>query len=108
MDRFIILHHQSPTDEHWDVMLETDTALTTWSIPPQPSVGSSFVCPATRLPDHRKHYLDYEGAITGNRGTVACIDAGTYEQLSPGVYTLHGAYFSGTLTVEDGQMTFVR
>lgn len=24
----------------------------------------------TRLPDHRAHYLDYEGPVSGNRGTV--------------------------------------
>ena len=70
-------------------------------------MGASFACSATRLPDHRKHYLDYEGEISGNRGTVARIDAGTYEQLSPEVYVLHGANFSGTLTVEGGMMTFV-
>jgi hypothetical protein len=106
MHRFVILHHQSPTDEHWDVMLETDAALTTWSVPPLLSIGSSFACPATRLPDHRKHYLDYEGEITGNRGTVARIDTGTYEQLSPEMYVLHGANFSGTLAVVDGKMVF--
>ena len=106
MHRFVILHHQSPTDEHWDVMLETDSALTTWSVPPLLSMGESFACPATRLPDHRKHYLDYEGKITGNRGTVARIDAGTYEQLSPEMYVLHGVHFSGTLAVADGTMVF--
>jgi len=104
MYRFIILHHQSPTDDHWDVMLETDTVLLTWSIPPQ-LPGTSFACSATRLPDHRKHYLDYEGEISGNRGTVARIDAGTYEQLSPEVYVLSGINFTGTLTVKDGMMT---
>jgi len=106
MDRFVILHHQSPTDEHWDVMLETDTALTTWSIPPQCPMGASFACSATRLPDHRKHYLDYEGEVSGNRGTVARIDAGTYERLSPEVYILYGTNFSGKMTVEGGKMTF--
>ena len=106
MHRFVILHHQSPTDEHWDVMLETDSALTTWSVPPLLSIGSSFACPATRLPDHRKHYLDYEGEITDHRGTVTRIDAGTYEPLSPGVYVLHGVNFSGTLVVADEMMVF--
>jgi len=86
-------------------MLETDSALTTWSIPPQ-FPGLPFACPATRLSDHRKHYLDYEGEITGNRGTVARIDAGTYEQLSPETHILRGTRFSGKLTVENETMTF--
>jgi len=104
--RFVILHHQSPSGEHWDVMLETETALTTWSIPPQRPWGSSFSCPATPLPAHRKHYLDHEGDVPGNRGTVTRIDAGTYEQLTPETFTLHGAIFTGQLTANHDTMTF--
>ena len=104
--RFAILRHQSPTGDHWDVMLEMDSALATWSIPPQRSPGLPFVCPAIRLPDHRKDYLHYEGEITGNRGTVSRIDAGTYEQLSPEQFILYGTHFSGRLAVETGKMTF--
>ena len=105
-NRFVILLHQSPASEHWDVMLETDSALMTWSIPPQCTAGISFVCPATRLPDHRKEYLEYEGEITGNRGMVSCIDAGIYEQLSPEQFILYGSLFTGKLTVETGKMMF--
>ena len=105
MHRFVILHHQSPTGDHWDVMLETDSALTTWSIPPQSLTCLPFACSATRLPDHRKHYLDYEGEISGNRGTVSRLDAGTYEQLSPEVFILYGTNFSGKLTIEEDTMT---
>ena len=106
MYRFVILHHQSTMDEHWDVMLETDAALTTWSIPPQLPTGLSFACPAVQLPDHRKHYLDYEGEIVGNRGTVFRIDTGTYNQLSPEMYILYGTTFSGKLTAKNDEMTF--
>ena len=81
-------------------MLEMDSALTTWSIPPQCSSGASFVCPATPLPAHRKHYLDYEGEISGNRGTVSRIDTGTYEQTSPETFMLYGTIFSGKLTLK--------
>jgi hypothetical protein len=87
-------------------MLETDSALMTWSIQSQSPSGSSFVCPATRLPDHRKHYLDYEGEVTGNRGTVSRIDTGTYEQLTPEQFVLHGTNFAGKLVVQDHEMTF--
>ena len=87
-------------------MLETDSALITWSIPPQCPLGTSFVCSALRLPDHRKHYLDYEGEVTGNRGIVSRIDAGTYKQLSPEVFVLSGTKFTGKLTVENERMAF--
>ena len=73
---------------------------------PQYPVGASFACPATRLPDHRKHYLDYEGEVTGNRGIVSRIDAGIYEQLSPKTFILHGTNFSGKLTIECETMVF--
>lgn len=105
--RFVILHHQSTSGVHWDVMLETDSALTTWAIPPQCQTGMSFTCPANRLPDHRKHYLDYEGKISDNRGVVFRINAGTYKQLSPEQFILHGTNFSGKLTIESSTMIFV-
>jgi hypothetical protein len=106
MNRFVILHHQSASEYHWDVMLETDSALTTWSIPPQCPPGMSFVCTATPLPDHRKHYLDYEGEVSGNRGVVSRVDAGTYEQLSLETFILHGTHFNGKLTLKSSTMMF--
>ena len=87
-------------------MLESDSALTTWSIPPQSPLGVSFACPVRRLPDHRKHYLDYEGEVNGNRGRIFRVDAGTYEQASPRTFMLHGTHFTGSLTLENEIMTF--
>lgn len=87
-------------------MLETDSALMTWSIPPQ-CLGESFACSATRLPDHRKEYLDYEGEVSDNRGMVSRVDAGVYEQLSAETFTLRGTRFIGRMTVENGKMMFV-
>jgi hypothetical protein len=107
LHHFVILHHQSLSGDHWDVMLETDCDLRTWSIPPQSPSGASFICTATQLPAHRKHYLDYEGEVTGNRGTVFRIDTGTYEQRSPETFFIHGVHFIGTLTLENEIMKFV-
>ena len=106
MRRFVILHHQSPMGNHWDVMLEADSELKTWSIPPQYPSGGSFSCPATPLPAHRKCYLDYEGKVSANRGKVSRIDAGYYEQTSPETFLLRGTQFAGTLTLEKETMTF--
>lgn len=38
--------------------------------------------------EHRRLYLDYEGPISGDRGSVRRVDAGTYERRSaaPGVF----------------------
>jgi hypothetical protein len=106
LDRFVILHHQLLTGNHWDVMLEVDSALLTWSIPPQSPLGSSFVCQTTQLSAHRKNYLDFEGVISGNRGVVSRVDAGTYVQLTPETFILHGTLYIGTLTLKNGTMTF--
>jgi len=35
--------------------------------------------PIVRTPDHRAMYLDYEGPISGNRGTVRRVDAGSWD-----------------------------
>ena len=38
--------------------------------------------PAEPLPDHRIEYLDYEGPVSGNRGTVTQFDVGTFTLVS--------------------------
>ncbi|GHT46224.1 hypothetical protein FACS189454_07020 [Planctomycetales bacterium] len=111
--RFVILLHQTAdslpggdsrcethSGTHWDIMLEDETALMTWSIPPQNRNGKSFEAEAKALPAHRKHYLDYEGEISGNRGMVQRIDAGFYETLAPNQFALHGTLFNGTLLMD--------
>jgi DNA polymerase Ligase (LigD) len=78
MPRFVLLEHHW-NGLHWDFMLENGETLRTWAIDAPVTVGQDLA--ARRLPDHRSIYLDYEGEITGNRGTVRRIDAGIYEPL---------------------------
>jgi len=96
MPRFVVLEHDHP-DVHWDLMLESDEILTTWSLPPQPLPLREFQCSTKRLPDHRKRYLDYEGDVSDGRGAVRRIDAGTFDQLDEQRFALYGALFDGTL-----------
>ncbi len=77
--RFVILHHVLPDGEHWDLMLERDEALLTWRLVREPVDGSSLPIQAERLGDHRKAYLNYEGPVSGGRGSVRRVDAGTFE-----------------------------
>src|SRR5262245_18992804 len=83
MPRFVILHHETsagfPRDSHFDLMLEHADALRTWAVEKIPAVGEDVS--AERLPDHRLAYLDYEGEVSGERGTVSRDDAGDYECL---------------------------
>jgi hypothetical protein len=111
MPRFVVLEHELPADanrgRHWDLMLETDQALTTWAISQPPDTPCDI--DALALPDHRLAYLDYEGPVSGNRGTVTRWDRGGYEMLerASGVtrVRLDGTRLRGvaTLKTDDAQ-----
>jgi hypothetical protein len=90
MPRFVLLHHECPPSfgkpSHWDLMLERDGVLLTWSLPALPAAwsgegGAAEQIVVTRLADHRIAYLDYEGPISGDRGVVTRVDGGEYEVL---------------------------
>ncbi len=89
MPRFVILEHDFP-ERHFDFMLEDGGVLLTWRLAQWPLPHSSRE-PATQLADHRLHYLDYEGPVSGNRGTVLQQDSGTYHwlQRSPTGWKIH-------------------
>ena len=76
--RFVILTHDHPV-LHWDFMLDTGEVLRTWRLEKEPVMEAEIraIC----LPDHRRMYLDYEGPVSGDRGTVARWDGGTYALL---------------------------
>ena len=83
MPRFVVLFHKMPADsnrdDHWDFMLELDDSLATWALPQVPNQSGGVV--AEPLSPHRKHYLDYEGPLSENRGEVSQWDAGTFAWL---------------------------
>lgn len=85
-------------DSHWDLMLEHPLGLFTLRLMSLPVQGlnagmkphlesaplncdlwepqESVELTATRLPDHRKKYLDYEGPVSGDRGQVRAVSRG--------------------------------
>lgn len=73
--RFVILEHDWP-ERHWDLLLEEGSVLKAWRLAEQPSPGSR--CRAEPNFDHRLLYLDYEGPLSGDRGSVQRWDAGEY------------------------------
>jgi hypothetical protein len=75
MPRFVILAHDHPFP-HWDFMLEEGEALRSWRLRELPRPGLTLA--AEPLPNHRRAYLDYEGPVSGGRGTVVQVDAGNY------------------------------
>src|SRR5262245_8197624 len=101
MSRFVVLIHDHPV-LHWDFMLEKEATLRTWRLSRPP--GAHGPIDPEPLADHRLDYLDYEGAVSGNRGTVRRFDGGEYvlieETEDRVVAELQGTILRGTVTVE--------
>jgi hypothetical protein len=76
MPRFVILTHDWPFP-HWDFLVEAGGVLRAWRLLAEPVAGADV--PAEPNFDHRPFYLDYEGPVSGGRGSVARWDAGTCE-----------------------------
>ena len=104
MPRYVILTHDHPTP-HWDFMLEAGDVLKTWRLAAPPRPGTAVAAEPSF--DHRPAYLDYEGPISGGRGTVTRWDTGTYgwEGAEGGsTLRLEGARLCGTARIEpDGR-----
>jgi hypothetical protein len=110
MPRFVVLLHETPAGysraTHFDLMLEHGELLRTWALKDLPEAGQTVI--AERLPDHRPVYLDYEGEVAGDRGSVRRVDAGLYDVIEDStgsiVVRLHGGTLTGTLTLaREGQ-----
>jgi hypothetical protein len=98
-------------------MLEVGHVLRTWSLDVCPrnwtmpscserlsQVADTDTVVARRIGDHRLAYLDYEGAVGGDRGTVQRVDAGTYDEIrqSPTIWEVEvrGRALRGTIVLE--------
>jgi hypothetical protein len=98
-------------------MLEVGQVLRTWSLDTCPR---SWTTPAgsgtlpqivdadtvivRRIGDHRLAYLDYEGAVSGDRGSVWRVDAGMYDEIcqSPTIWEIdvRGRAIRGRILLE--------
>ena len=76
--RYVVLRHEHVAEPHFDMMFETlpGSMLATWRSEQWPI---SDPMPVKRLRDHRRLYLDYEGDLTEQRGTVYRIADGSCE-----------------------------
>ena len=102
MPRFVVLQHDHPECLHWDFMLEQGGSLATWSLPMPPALER--VLPARLLADHRSDYLDYEGPVSANRGTVVRWDEGEFQWVENHrdrvVVDLQGRKIAGRVRIE--------
>ena len=79
MPRFVILTHDWPFP-HWDFLAESGGVLRAWRLLAKPTAETDI--PAEPNFDHRLVYLDYEGPLSDDRGSVSRWDAGTCEWLA--------------------------
>lgn len=81
--QFVVLKHCDRDGVHWDLLVETgpDSPLRTWRLRDDPSLHVGTI-PATQIADHRRLYLDFEGALMGGRGTVVRVDRGPVRWLA--------------------------
>jgi hypothetical protein len=78
--RYIVLEHSQIDSPHFDLMLELapESELATWRLPHWPPEANDVFTP---LPPHRRHYLEYQGPISGDRGLVRRVASGTHHVL---------------------------
>ncbi len=98
--RFAILTHDHPFP-HWDLLLEAGSFCRTWRLLSAPDAPGMIAAEA--IADHRRAYLDYEGPVSGGRGSVTQWDAGDLVWLScRGIQTtalVRGRRWNGRLTI---------
>ncbi len=104
---YVVLRHTMPADaprsSHWDLLFDLGAEmLKSWAVDALPD-GMEHQ-EALELPDHRRLYLEYEGAISGDRGHVEKWDRGTCAVLAQNVrvwqFLLLGEKLRGIATFE--------
>lgn len=75
--RFTILEHNHPF-LHWDLLMQNHKcdSLHSWRLLQKPTCGTWIA--SEPLPDHRIMYLDYEGPVSSDRGTVSQFSSGQF------------------------------
>jgi len=120
--QFVVHRHERPGDLHWDLMLERpanlalpairrpgwesglpEEALLTWRVDTAPERLCGGAAAATRLFDHSRRFLTYEGPVSQSAATVHIVDRGRYELVGGSCSRLdvlfHGATLTGPFTL---------
>lgn len=84
MNRATLSLHELSDSKHYDLFLEETEFLLTLELPfwNKEKVLSGCSVPFQRKANHRKIYLDYEGEVSNNRGSVQIIWKGFWEKES--------------------------
>jgi len=74
--RYVVLRHTGYGSDHFDLMIEPAPGaerLLTWRSAAWPLADGAAL---TALGSHRRAYLEYEGPVSGGRGTVSRVAEG--------------------------------
>ena len=76
--KYVVLRHEGVDEPHFDLMFETKPGsdLATWRVDDWPIRDDLTFTP---LRPHRRAYLQYEGAISADRGQVHRVHTGQHE-----------------------------
>lgn len=84
MPRLVVQEHSRAGEKHYDLMLENPGMLTgllwTWRFDEFP--GSRLAQTCERIPDHEPRFLEYEGPLSADKGSVRIVDSGTFDLLA--------------------------
>ncbi len=98
--QFVLLEHDWPT-LHYDLLLQSGEILRAWRLHAVPAPEVSVVAEPNH--DHRLQYLEYEGPLSGGRGSVRRIDTGRMdwivEDAQSVVVRLEGQRLAGELVL---------
>jgi hypothetical protein len=93
--KYVVLRHEGIQEPHFDLLFETrpGSDLATWRASEWPITAATEFTP---LRPHRRAYLQYEGLISGDRGTVQRLHTGHHSVEEDRAEHL-------TVVLEDGQ-----
>ena len=104
MPRFVIQHHITKDQPHWDLLIEQRNDLATWRVLLDPKDWPGKTIPCQKTADHRRIYLTYEGPISNDRGDVQIFASGAcrIRQVSEDLkhVALYGDNISGQMDLQ--------